>query len=131
MRLGLVAFLVSDYDEAIRWFTEKLGFALVEDAPAGPGKRWVVVAPPGGGTALLLACAADEAQRAFIGRQAGGRVGWFLETDDFARDHAAMTTKGVRFLETPRKEAYGVVAVFEDLYGGKWDLIEPADDRRR
>lgn len=125
MRLAHVAYLVRDYDEAIRWFTEKLGFRLVEDAPLSPHKRWVVVAPPGGGTSLLLARAEGPAQEAAAGRQSGGRVFLFLHTDDFARDHAAMSAKGVCFLETPRREPFGTVAVFEDLYGMKWDLIEP------
>lgn len=125
MRLAHVAYLVRDYDEAIGWFTEKLGFTLVEDAPLAPAKRWVVVAPPGGGTNLLLARADGAAQQSVVGAQAGGRVFLFLHTNDFARDYAALLTKGVRFLETPRHEPYGVVAVFEDLYGMKWDLIEP------
>lgn len=125
MRLAHVAYLVRDYDEAIGWFTEKLGFTLVEDAPLAPAKRWVVVAPPGGGTNLLLARADGASQQSVVGAQAGGRVFLFLHTNDFAHDHAAMLTKGVRFLETPRHEPYGVVAVFEDLYGMKWDLIEP------
>ncbi len=126
MRLAHVAYLVRDYDAAIRWFTETLGFALVEDAPLAPAKRWVVVAPPGRGTSLLLAKADGAAQEAAVGAQAGGRVFLFLYTDDFARDHGALLAKGVRFLEPPRHEPYGVVAVFEDLYGMKWDLIEPA-----
>lgn len=125
MKLGLVAYLVRDYDEAIGWFTEKLGFRLVEDASLSPVKRWVVVAPPGGSSALLLAKADGAAQQAAIGAQAGGRVFLFLHTDDFARDYAAMLAKGVKFLEAPRREPYGTVAVFEDLYGQKWDLIEP------
>ena len=125
MRLAHIAYLVSDYDEAIGWFTERLGFILVEDTPLSPSKRWVVVAPPGGGSALLLAKADGAAQKAAIGAQAGGRVAFFLHSDDFTRDHGAMTTKGVRFLEAPRREPYGTVAVFEDLYGIKWDLIEP------
>lgn len=123
-RLAAVSLLVRDTDEAIRWFTGKLGFRLVEDTPLGEGKRWVVVAPEKG-AALLLARAADEAQRAAIGRQAGGRVFLFLETDDFARDHARMAAAGVVFREAPREEAYGTVAVFEDLCGNPWDLIEP------
>ena len=126
MRLGVIAYLVRDYDAAIAWFTQKLGFALVEDAPLSPAKRWVVVAPPEGGCSLLLARADGAAQEAAVGAQAGGRVFLFLHTDDFARDHAAMTAKGVKFLESPRREDYGTVAVFEDLYGMKWDLIEPA-----
>ncbi|OQW44081.1 MAG: hypothetical protein A4S16_04495 [Proteobacteria bacterium SG_bin6] len=126
--LSLTALLVHDYDEAIAWFTAKLGFRLIDDRPVPPGKRWVVVAPPdtlqrGGG--LLLACAATLEQRRMIGRQAAGRVFLFLETDDFARDHAAFIAAGVRFLEPPRHEPYGTVAVFEDLYGNRWDLIEP------
>ncbi|MDZ7627016.1 MAG: VOC family protein [Parvularculaceae bacterium] len=125
MRLALIAYLVRDYDEAIIWFTEKLGFALVEDIALPPAKRWIVVAPPDGGTSLLLAKADGPAQEAAVGAQAGGRVFLFLYTDDFARDHAAMTAKGLKFLEAPRSEAYGTVAVFEDLYGQKWDLIEP------
>lgn len=125
MRLALISYVVRDYDEAIGWFTEKLGFSLIEDAALSPGKRWVVVAPPDGGARLLLAKADGPAQEAAIGAQAGGRVFLFLHTDDFSRDHAAMTAKGVRFLETPRREAYGTVAVFEDLYGQKWDLMEP------
>lgn len=126
MRLALVSYLVRDYDEAIGWFTGMLGFRLVEDAALSPARRWVVVAPPAGGAGLVLAKADGAAQEAGVGAQAGGRVFLFLYTDDFTRDHAAMSAKGVRFLEPPRREAYGVVAVFEDLYGAKWDLIEPA-----
>lgn len=123
-RLALTALLVADYDPAITFFTRGLGFDLVEDVAQGGGKRWVVVAPPGGGGGLLLARAADEAQRAMIGKQGGGRVFLFLETDDFDRDHARMTAADVRFLESPRREPYGTVAVFEDLCGNRWDLIE-------
>jgi catechol 2,3-dioxygenase-like lactoylglutathione lyase family enzyme len=126
MKLTQVAYLVRDYDEAIAWFTEKLGFHLAEDAPLSPSKRWVVVAPPGGGTSLLLAKADGPAQEAAVGAQAGGRVFLFLHTDNFSGDHGAMLAKGVRFIEAPRHEPYGTVAVFEDLYGMKWDLIEPA-----
>jgi catechol 2,3-dioxygenase-like lactoylglutathione lyase family enzyme len=122
--LNLIALVVRDYDEAIAWFTQKLGFALAEDVDQGR-KRWVVVAPKGGkGARLLLARAAGPKQEARIGDQTGGRVFLFLETDDFARDHAAMKAKGVNFVEAPRSEAYGTVAVFEDLYGNRWDLIE-------
>ncbi len=121
--IGAVALLVADYDEAIAFFTGKLGFDLVEDADLGAGKRWVTVAPKGGGAHLLLARAADDAQRARVGDQTGGRVAFFLRTDDFARDFAAFTANGVRFLEAPRHEAYGSVAVFEDCCGNKWDLI--------
>lgn len=125
-RIAHLTYLVADYDEAIAWFTDKLGFTLIEDAPLNETKRWVRVAPPDGGTALLLARADTRAQRAAIGAQAGDRVFLFLETDDFARDHAVMTTRGISFLEQPRHEPYGTVAVFEDLCGQKWDLIEPA-----
>jgi catechol 2,3-dioxygenase-like lactoylglutathione lyase family enzyme len=120
------ALVVDDYDRAIAYYTDVLGFALREDAPRGPGKRWVVVAPAGAETAILLAQASNDAQRARIGDQTGGRVGFFLYTDDFRRDHAAMLAKGVRFVEPPREEDYGIVAVFEDLYGNRWDLLEPA-----
>lgn len=125
-RIATVALLVRDYDEAIGFYRDTLGFSLVADTPLGGGKRWVLVAPEGGkGAALLLAEAGDAAQAARVGDQTGGRVGFFLETDDFARDYARFTERGVRFLEAPRHEPYGSVAVFEDLYGNKWDLIEP------
>jgi catechol 2,3-dioxygenase-like lactoylglutathione lyase family enzyme len=124
MKIATLSYLVRDYDEAISWFVGVLGFELVEDTAISDAKRWVVVAPRGAaGGALLLAKAADDAQRAAIGRQAGGRVFLFLETGDFDRDFAAMRERGVRFLEEPRSESYGKVAVFEDLYGTKWDLI--------
>jgi len=126
MKLALIAYLVRDYDEAKEWFQTALGFSLVEDVRLTDQKRWVVMAPPGGGSSLLLAKAADEEQQNYIGKQGGGRVFLFLHTDDFDRDHAVMTEKGVRFLESPRRERYGTVAQFEDLYGIKWDLIEPA-----
>ena len=124
-RLTLTALLVRDYDEAIDFYVRKAGFDLVEDTDQGGGKRWVVVRPPGSDAALLLAKATGE-QTARIGDQAGGRVMLFLQTDDFARDHARMAAAGVRFLEAPRHEPYGSVAVWEDLYGTKWDLIQPA-----
>lgn len=125
-RIGLVTLVVSDYDEAISYFTRKLGFALVQDTPIDAAKRWVVVAPQGaGGSGLLLAKAADERQRRAIGSQAGGRVSLFLYTDDFRRDHAAFRERGVVFVDGPRLEPYGTVAVFTDLYGNRWDLIEP------
>ena len=126
-RVAHVALLVRDYDEAIAWYVDVLGFALLQDEALAGGKPWVLVAPAGGrGTALLLARAATPAQAAHVGDQAGGRVFLFLHTDDFARDHAAMGARGVRFVEAPRQEAYGTVAVFEDLYGNRWDLVEPA-----
>lgn len=127
--LGALTLLVRDYDEAIAWYRDKLGFELLEDSDLGGGKRWVRMAPPGadagpGATALLLARAADGTQEQATGNQAGGRVFLFLHTDDFARDHAAMVAAGVHFLESPRHEAYGSVAVFQDLYGNKWDLLQ-------
>jgi catechol 2,3-dioxygenase-like lactoylglutathione lyase family enzyme len=125
-RLVAFSFLVPDYDEGIRWFTTALDFELLEDADHGGGKRWVVVAPRGaGGTAMLLARAATEAQRAAVGNQGGGRVWLFLHTDDFARDRARMEALGVHFTEPTRHESYGTVAVFEDPWGNRWDLIEP------
>ena len=124
--LGQLTFLVHDYDDAIGFFVDALGFTLLEDADLGNGKRWVRVAPAGATeTGLLLARAVDDAQRAAVGRQGGGRVAFFLHTDDFARDHARMTAAGVRFREPPRAEPYGTVAVFDDLYGNGWDLIQP------
>jgi catechol 2,3-dioxygenase-like lactoylglutathione lyase family enzyme len=125
--IGAVTYLVRDYDEAIAWFTQALGFDLVEDTRLDEAKRWVLVAPRRGRVPLLLAKAADEAQRAQIGNQAGGRVFLFLHTDDFERDHRRMQERGVAFREAPRRESYGTVAVFEDLYGNLWDLIEPAE----
>lgn len=124
-RIGSVTLVVDDYDAAIAFYTGALGFDLIDDVPLDAGKRWVRVAPVGGGTALLLAKAANDAQCARVGDQTGGRVGFFLETDDFARDHSAMLARGVRFAEAPREEAYGTVAVFLDLYGNRWDLLEP------
>ncbi|MFF2213741.1 VOC family protein [Streptomyces antibioticus] len=127
-RIALVTLVVDDYDEAIRFYTEALGFALVEDAPRPDGSRWVVVRPGAHqeGTGLLLARAKDDAQRARVGDQTGGRVGFFLHTGDFAGDHARMLAAGVTFLEEPRYEPYGSVAVFQDLYGNRWDLLQPA-----
>lgn len=124
--IATITLVVAEYDEAIGFYRDVLGFDLVEDTPLAPGKRWVLVAPAGGqGPRLLLARAENESERAAIGNQAGGRVMLFLHTDDFARDHAQMLARGVNFLEAPRHEAYGSVAVFADLYGNKWDLIEP------
>lgn len=129
-RLALTALVVRDYDEAIRFYVDSLGFALRHDTRLDAGKRWVVVAPQGSAAGLLLAQAADDRQRAAIGDQSGGRVFLFLETDDFARDYSAFTARGVRFIEEPRREPYGIVAVFEDIYGNRWDLIEPATSAR-
>lgn len=125
MRIATLALLVRDYDEAIAWFTRCLGFELAEDIDMGGGKRWVVVKPPGGdGAALLLAKAVGE-QVGTIGKQAGGRVFLFLETDDFDGAYQRMTREGVTFREAPRVEPYGKVVVFEDFCGNPWDLIEP------
>jgi catechol 2,3-dioxygenase-like lactoylglutathione lyase family enzyme len=124
--LAQVTLLVRHYDEAIVFFTDSLGFRVIEDTPLGDGKRWVLVAPPAStGTSLLLAEAATPEQTARIGNQTGGRVFLFLHTDDFWSDYRQMKARNVKFLETPRKEPYGTVAVFEDLYGNKWDLLEP------
>ena len=124
-RLATVALVVRDYDEAVRWYVEKLGFALAEDIDLGGGKRWVTLSAGKNGARLLLARAEGERQASRVGDQTGGRVFLFLETDDFARDHAAMLAKGVSFKEEPRHESYGTVAVFTDLFGNLWDLIEP------
>jgi catechol 2,3-dioxygenase-like lactoylglutathione lyase family enzyme len=128
-QIGCFTIVVDDYDAAIAFYTGVLGFELREDsarevALGQPPKRWVLVAPPGAETAVLLAKATTDAQRARVGDQLGGRVGFFLQTDDFRRDHAAMLAKGVQFIESPREEDYGIVAVFEDLYGNRWDLLE-------
>ena len=136
IRVARVALLVREYDEAIAFYRDKLGFRLLEDTDLGGGKRWVRMAPEGPAAEVLLARAGSAAevllaqtvtpeQTARIGDQSGGRVFLFIETDDFARDHAAMLARGVRFLEAPRREAYGMVAVFVDLYGNKMDLIQP------
>lgn len=125
-QLSLTAVLVDDYDEAIGFYVGKLGFELRQDTPLTADKRWVVVAPPGAASGLLLARADGDRQQQAIGDQSGGRVFLFLETDDFASDHLAYTLQGVRFIETPRHEPYGTVAVFEDPYGNRWDLIQPA-----
>lgn len=121
-----VTLLVPDYDSGIAFYVDQLGFELLEDTKLSDTKRWVCVAPSGAQTALLLAKADGDAQQAVIGNQAGGRVSFFLHTDDFARDYAAMQTKGVTFREAPRHEPYGSVVVFEDPFGNLWDLIEPA-----
>lgn len=128
--LAAIALVVPDYDEAIAFYVGKLGFELVEDTRLSDTKRWVLVAPPGSQeTRLLLAKADNPEQKTRIGNQAGGRVFLFLHTDDFARDHGRMRAQGVRFLEPPRREHYGTVAVFVDPYGNKWDLIQPATQR--
>ena len=131
--LAHIALVVRDYDEALAFYVGKLGFTLVEDSyQPEQDKRWVVVAPPGapsGSSTILLARAATPEQAAFIGNQAGGRVFLFLRTDDFERDHKAMVAAGIRFVREPAHQPYGTVAVFEDLYGNLWDLIEFSDDR--
>ena len=120
-----VSLLVKDYEEAKAWYCDVLGFTLVEDTSLPDGKHWIVVAPPGSTEShLLLAEASTEQQRERIGDQTGGRVFLFLHTDDFWRDFHAMRDKGVRFCEQPRQESYGTVAVFEDLYGNRWDLLQ-------
>ena len=129
MHLSLVAVVVSDYDPAISFFVDVLGFELVEDSPSltndGRAKRWVVIRPPGAATGLLLARADGEDQAAVVGRQAAGRVGFFLHVEDFDAAYARMAAAGVRFLTAPRAEPYGHVAVFLDIAGNKWDLIGP------
>ena len=129
--IALIALVVADYDDAIDFYVNKLGFALVEDSyQPEQDKRWVVVRPPGdGSTSLLLARASSEHQETFIGNQAGGRVFLFLQTDDFWRDHARMVETGIRFTREPKEAPYGIVAVFEDLYGNLWDLVEFTDGR--
>ncbi len=124
LSIALVTLVVPDYDEGIAFYCGALGFQLLEDTDLGDGKRWVRVAPNGMGTALLLARAVTDEQSASIGRQAGGRVAFFLQTEAFARDWQAMSAAGVHFVEAPRNESYGTVAVFEDPFGNRWDLIE-------
>jgi catechol 2,3-dioxygenase-like lactoylglutathione lyase family enzyme len=130
VHLGLVALVVAEYDPAIDFFVRALGFELVEDSPAltndGRPKRWVVVRPPGAATGLLLARADSAGQSGVIGQQMAGRVGFFLNVDDFGAAHGRMTAAGVRFISPPRTEPYGRVAVFLDIAGNKWDLIGPA-----
>jgi catechol 2,3-dioxygenase-like lactoylglutathione lyase family enzyme len=119
--------VVRNYDEALAFYTQKLGFDLLQDIPLPHNKRWILVSPANSrSAALLLAEAATPEQSLAIGNQTGGRVFLFLHTDDFWRDYKTYRSRGVRFLETPREETYGTVAVFEDLYGNKWDLLQPA-----
>ncbi|MBB1260251.1 VOC family protein [Streptomyces alkaliterrae] len=126
--IGLVTVVVRDYDEAIAFYVDVLGFRLLEDTRLEEGKRWVVVAPPGAReTGVLLARAATDTQVGRVGDQTGGRVGWFLNTDAFERDHARLCAAGVVFEEEPRHEPYGTVAVFRDLYGNRWDLVQLND----
>lgn len=121
-----ISLVVNDYDEAIEFYTRKLSFTLLEDTRMSDTKRWVVIAPPGStGCTLLLAKAANDAQKAAVGNQTGGRVFLFLHTDNFDRDYNQMQEAGIEFIESPRQETYGKVVVFADLYGNRWDLIEP------
>ena len=125
--LAAVTVLVPSYDEGLAFFRDVLGFAVLEDTPLSPKKRWVVVAPSvGTGAALVLAVPSDERQRPRVGDQTGGRVGFFLHSGDFWPDYEKLLKRGVNFLETPRHEPYGLVAVFADPWGGKWDLLQPA-----
>jgi catechol 2,3-dioxygenase-like lactoylglutathione lyase family enzyme len=123
-----IALVVNDYDEAIKFYTEKLNFTLIEDTPLTESKRWVVIAPPGSdGCRLLLARAVNDEQRSRVGNQTGGRVFLFLHTDDFQRDFKNLQTSGVKIVRGPIVESFGTVAVFEDLYGNLWDLVEPIE----
>lgn len=126
LEIARLSLAVRDYDEAIAFFTRALRFVVLEDEPRGGGKRWVVVAPQQSGVALVLAKAITPEQQARVGDQTGGRVLLFLHTDDFAAEHAHMTAAGVPFVEPPRHEPHGKVAIFLDLYGNRWELIEPA-----
>lgn len=127
-KIGAITLLVKDYNEAIKFYIEKLGFQLVEDTVLTEDKRWVLISPKGeDNTCLLLAKAATEAQLQSCGNQTGGRVFLFLHTDDFWKDYNRMNNNGIKFLEKPREEIYGHVVVFEDLYGNKWDLLEVVD----
>ncbi|MGB6385728.1 MAG: VOC family protein [Terriglobales bacterium] len=130
--LGHVALVVRDYDEALEFFIRTLNFKLIEDTRLSEHKRWVLIAPPGSqGTSLLLAQASTPEQVTRIGNQTGGRVFLFLHTDDFWRDYREMTARNVKFIREPREETYGTVAVFEDLYGNLWDLLELKDSSQR
>lgn len=122
-----IALVVKDYDEAINYYTQVLGFNLLEDTALNETKRWVLIAPSGSATSLLLAKATTDEQATRIGNQTGGRVFLFLHTDNFWRDYKNLKTKGVKFVREPAEEVYGTVSVFEDLYGNLWDLIEPKD----
>lgn len=124
-----IALVVKDYDEAIHYYTQVLGFLLLEDTALSGTKRWVLVAPPGSTTSLLLAKASTHEQMSRVGNQTGGRVFLFLHTDNFWRDYKNLKSKGVNFVREPVEEVYGTVCVFEDLYGNLWDLIEPKDKR--
>lgn len=125
-----IALVIDDYDEAIQFYTQKLGFILIEDTPQSETKRWVLVKPPGNGECcILLAKGVGDEQRSRIGNQTGGRVFLFLKTDDFERDHQKFRDKGIQFVREPKTEAYGIVAVFKDLYGNLWDLVQFTNDK--
>ena len=127
-RIAHVSVVVNDYDDAINFYTEKLDFKIIEDTKLSEGKRWVLIAPRGATEcSLLLTKAADNDQTSRVGNQTGGRVFLFLFTDDFWRDHNKMQAKGIHFVRPAKQEEYGTVAVFEDLYGNLWDLLEPND----
>lgn len=131
-KIGQIALVVKDYDEAIKFYTEKLDFQLIEDTKLSEDKRWVIVSPPGNkGCCLLLAKASNEKQIASVGNQTGGRVFLFLYTDDFYRDYNNMIERGINFISKPREEAYGTVAVFEDLYGNLWDFIQTNEKMKK
>ena len=122
-----VALVVRDYDEAIEFYTKRLGFELLEDKPLESGKRWIIIAPRNAtGTSILIARAADAEQLSRVGNQTGGRVFLFLHTDDFWHDYTTLKSRGIEFIREPREEPYGIVAVFEDLYGNRWDLLQLA-----
>lgn len=126
--LAQVALVVNDYDEAIAFYTQKLNFTLIEDTQLNETKRWVVIAPSGGdGCKILLAKAVNEEQKKSVGKQTGGRVFLFLHTDDINRDYSVWSENGIEFIRNPTEEVYGIVAVFKDLYGNLWDLIQPSN----
>ena len=130
-RIAHLALVVHDYDEAIQFYTEKLDFKIVEDTKLSETKRWVIIAPPGpNGCSLLLAKAANEKQAASVGNQTGGRVFLFLFTDDFQRDYEKMLKRGIHFVRPKTDETYGTVAVFQDLYGNLWDLLQPNENHK-
>lgn len=122
--LGMIAIVVPEYDEAITHYVDDLGFTLIEDTQLSPEKRWVVIAPSSSGAQILLAKASSAQQEAAIGNSTGGRVGYFLYTDNFAQTYETYLSRGIEFTETPRSESFGQVVVFKDKYGNKWDLIE-------
>ena len=130
-RIAHISLVVKDYDDAIEFYTKKLNFTLLEDTKIDENKRWVMVAPPGAKECcLLLAKASNERQTESVGNQTGGRVGFFLFTDDFWRDYNTMTDRNINFIRTPTEFEHGTVAVFEDLYGNLWDLIEPSENNK-